>query len=147
MDEWMDGWTDGRMDGWMDSQIDRQIDKPIVIYIVCIRKTVCHAYIHIHTCLNLLAQVYHICKIHMSTSSQQEWANSDSTQRVNCSSFMSHSIPQQISTLWILTQLFKIAIEIVDITIEHGDFPQFFVCLPEGIIIIPQQISKSRENL
>ena len=26
----------------------------------------------------------------------------------------------------------KIAIEIVDLPIKHGDFPQFFVCLPEG---------------
>jgi len=27
------------------------------------------------------------------------------------------------------------AIEIVDLPIENGDFPLFFVCLPEGIMI------------
>ena len=25
-------------------------------------------------------------------------------------------------------------VEIVDLPIKHGDFPQFFVCLPEGIL-------------
>ena len=31
-----------------------------------------------------------------------------------------------------LTQLLKMAIEIVDLPIKNGDVPQFFVCLPEG---------------
>ena len=29
--------------------------------------------------------------------------------------------------------LLKMVIEIVDLPIEHGDFPSIFVCLPEGI--------------
>ena len=29
-------------------------------------------------------------------------------------------------------KLLKMTIEIVDFPIENGDFPEFFVCLPEG---------------
>ena len=36
-----------------------------------------------------------------------------------------------------LTELLKMTIEIVDFPIEHGDFPYFFVCLPEGICYFP----------
>jgi hypothetical protein len=28
------------------------------------------------------------------------------------------------------------SVEIVDLPIKHGDFPSFFVCLPEGISVI-----------
>jgi len=37
----------------------------------------------------------------------------------------------------------KIAIEIVDLPIEHGDFPSFFVCLPEGKSTFPLNLHKS----
>ena len=39
-------------------------------------------------------------------------------------------------TLWkTYKNLVKIAIEIVDLPRKNGDFPSFFVCLPEGTYI------------
>jgi hypothetical protein len=38
------------------------------------------------------------------------------------------------------------AMEIVDLPIEHADFPSFFVCLPEGIMGIPQVETVCQEN-
>jgi hypothetical protein len=33
------------------------------------------------------------------------------------------------------SSLLKMAIEIVDLPIQQGDFPWFFVCLPEGSLL------------
>jgi hypothetical protein len=32
------------------------------------------------------------------------------------------------------------AIEIVDLPMKNGDFPEFFVCLPEGTIYLASEI-------
>ena len=32
--------------------------------------------------------------------------------------------------------LLEVAIEIVDLSITNDDFPQFFVCVPEGMTVV-----------
>ena len=41
-------------------------------------------------------------------------------------------ICENVYPLVMSKQLLKIAIEIVSFPIKNGDFPEFFVCLPEG---------------
>ena len=42
--------------------------------------------------------------------------------------------------------LLKMAIEIVSFPIKNGDVPQFFVCLPEGMIVLPTLEVDNLEN-
>ena len=51
---------------------------------------------------------------------------------------MGHPLPIFQPTLWYKRLQFanlNMAIEIVSFTIKHGDFPSFFVCLPEMVNI------------
>jgi len=42
--------------------------------------------------------------------------------------------------------LLKMAIEIVDLPIKNGDFPYFFVCLPETIVSLGSKICSKKPS-
>jgi hypothetical protein len=66
--------------------------------------------------------------------------------------FYHHSINVRYPLVMTSSFLLKMVIEIVDLPIEHGDFPSIFVCLPEGIqdsalVSIPSHFPWGKDGL